>query len=135
MFSDGVYGSADKAERAAWAWQRRVNRCLPIIPPKPVLKVARFKLRKDKRGRHYDVYLPLPGYGLKPESRRLGFKKIENMEKQARKAYELVTARNAQLVEAHRLSLVAWKRERDRMMEQILQMWSDDIGQERRKNV
>lgn len=124
-FADRRCGGRDVAERAAWSWQRRVDRCLPVIPRKPVLKVARFTLRKDKRGRHYDVYLPLPGRGVKPESRQLRFKKIENMEKQARKARELVMTRNAQLVQAHRLSMAAWKRERDRIMQEILRMWPD----------
>jgi hypothetical protein len=124
MFSDGVWGGRYQAEGAAWSWVRHVDRLLPRIPRKPVLKIAKFTLRKDSKGRYYDVYLPLPGRGVKPESRKFHFKKIERMELQAAKAHALVVARNVELVAAHRLSLAGWKRERDKTMIEILKMWT-----------
>jgi hypothetical protein len=71
-FADLQYSGQEVAEKAAWKWVKFADARLPKIPPKPVLKVAKFRLRKDGRGRHYEVYLPQPGKG-KHEVKRLRF--------------------------------------------------------------
>lgn len=123
MFSDAVWGGAEKAERAALTWQRKVDALLPVIPPKPILKVAKFKLRKNGSGRYYDAYLPMPGKG-KPKQTKLYFSDINDMEKQAGIAYDLVTKQNAMLVSAHRLSMAAWKKECEKTLAYIDAIWS-----------
>src|SRR6266498_1796640 len=119
MFSDSVYGGRDIAECTAWDWQKRVDKLLPVIPPKPKKKVAKFRLRKNMKGRDYDVYLPMPGRG-KPKQKSLHFSDIKNMEARAAEAYQLVTQRNALLDASYRLAYAAWKKEHDRIMQKIL---------------
>lgn len=121
-FSDLRYGGRAVAEAAAWKWVRLVDNRLPVIPPKPVLKKATFRLRKNERDRYYDVYLPRPGKG-KPQFRRLYFNVLADMQKQGENAHRLVEEQNARLLEAYQLSYVAWKRAHDRIMQEILRMW------------
>jgi hypothetical protein len=122
MFSDGVYGGRDIAERAAWDWQKRVDRALPVIRPKPVLKVASFSMRKDSRGRYYAVYLPQPGRA-KHKVRCLYFNNIQMMESKAKIANKLVSKQNAILEVSYRLALAAWKKEREKTLAEIDAMW------------
>ncbi len=121
-FADRQYGSRSDAEAAANKWVRLADERLPIIPPKPVLKVAKFKLRKYHGDRYYDVYLPMPRKG-KPKLKKLYCNDIRDMDRQGLEAYRLVTQRNAVLEQAHRLAFAAWKRERDRIMQEIARMW------------
>ena len=121
-FADLSYGGREVAESAAWQWVRWVDERLPVIPPKPVLKQAKFRMRKNGHGRYYDVYLPSPGKG-KPQFRRLYFNVLADMQKQGENAYRLVEEQNVRLLEAYQLSYVAWKHTHDRTMQEILRMW------------
>lgn len=126
-FADQTYGGRENAEAAAWRWWRFAEDRLPVIPPKPVLKKATFRIRKGRRGRYYEVYLPRPGKG-KPQSLELYFNVIDDMEKQAKRARQMVERRNAQLLSAYQLAFAAWKRERERIMKQILSLWTEVKG-------
>jgi hypothetical protein len=121
-FADLSYGGREVAESAAWKWVRWVEKRLPVIPPKPVLKKATFRMRKNEHDRYYDVYLPSPGKG-KPQFRRLYFNVLADMQTQGENAYRLVQEQNVRLLEAYQLSYVAWKRAHDRIMQEILSMW------------
>lgn len=130
-FSDNVYGSKDAAERAALAWVKRAEAGLPIIPPMPVLKIATFKLRNDASGSYYYVYLPLPaqrkrrGQGrAEYEEEYLYFSDTKTKDKQAAKAFSLITARNEMLERDYRLSFIAWQRQREKIMQTIRKRWT-----------
>lgn len=123
-FADRNYGSTEAAEAAAWKWVKRVDQRLPLMPSKPVLKKASFRMRNNRHGRYYDVYLPRPGKG-KPQFRRLYFNLLDAMPKQGEKAHQLVEERNAQLLEAYQLSYAAWTRQCERIMQEVLKIWKE----------
>jgi hypothetical protein len=130
-FSDSVYGSRQAAERAAWTWWKIAEASLPLIPPKPVLRKATWKLRKDSSGTYYYVYLPLPaqrkrrGVGrVDFEEKSLYFQDSKTKDKQAGKAIDLVDKRNALLGQSYRLSLAAWVSDWKKKMQIIQKRWT-----------
>lgn len=121
-FSIAEYGDRLRAKKAAEKWERRANKLLPRIPPKPVLKIATRKLRTNERGQYYDLYLPRPGKG-KPEFKELYVNNPNDWAKNGIKSYDLVKNRNETLEQAYYLALAEWKRDYKRILDEIKKIW------------
>lgn len=130
-FADGRYGGPVNARRAAERWVKMADDRLPTIPPKPILRKATSKIYPDERRpnlRYYNVYLPEPAGEWKIE--KLYYTTLDGQKKQSAKAHNLIAVQNDLLKTAFNQELAAWKKERDRIMDEIERVWPEVKGTE-----
>lgn len=141
-FADSKYGGNEQAAKAANKWVTQAEARLPKIPPRPELRRATVTRQKEDRWQspsyYYQVYLPIVDtkwkqevptvgdYNRQPyELQKLYFKDHDEEQEQRTLAYDMAQARNEELQAAYKEALAAWYLERDKIMEEIQELWPD----------